>query len=159
METLYTYEQHLFTIGVWPMELVFLKESISQILTRLKAFSFEPKARMCETCRHPSVSNAIFIFERAQNYKEHIKLVIKHVSEYFDGLCLDCLDRSQPKTGSTHSYYWRHASLNQKEWCKGCRVKHKQPTWYFSFMGRHDVRESKMQAAREEKYDDWYRSD
>lgn len=31
--------------------------------------------------------------------------------------------------------YWHHADRFVK-WDEGCRIRHDQPTWYFSFMGR-----------------------
>lgn len=34
------------------------------------------------------------------------------------------------------SDYWTHAE--RREYDDGCRIKHGQPTWYFSFMGRKE---------------------
>lgn len=45
------------------------------------------------------------------------------------------MSSSKPKLGDADEDYWCHASLGV-HWDHGCRVKHQQPTWYFSFMGR-----------------------
>jgi len=37
-------------------------------------------------------------------------------------------------SGDVDEDYWTHDL--QKNWSDGCRIYHKQPTWYFSFMGR-----------------------
>lgn len=48
---------------------------------------------------------------------------------------IDCISLSHPKLADHDEDYWHHASLNVP-WDKGCRIRHKQPSWYFSFMGR-----------------------
>lgn len=45
------------------------------------------------------------------------------------------MDASKPKLGDADEDYWRHSKLGV-QWDLGCRVRHKQPTWYFSFLGR-----------------------
>ena len=40
---------------------------------------------------------------------------------------------------STNTHDRKHNYLNEDDWIVGCRVDgHKEPTWYFSFMGRKD---------------------
>ena len=56
------------------------------------------------------------------------------VLDQFDGLCLDCMDKTRPKLKSVDEDYWRHDDL--KVWDTDCRISHGQSTWYFSFMGR-----------------------
>ncbi|KAI4180475.1 MAG: hypothetical protein LQ346_006986 [Caloplaca aetnensis] len=136
-ETLYDYQEHLYTIDVWPLETVFLHKSINEILENLTRFSYEAPARACVLCR--------------QDYKKIVKGVEQNVRSYFDGLCLDCLDRSKPKTEDIDMDYWRHHELKEHEWTSGCRFSHKQPTWYFSFNGRKEERDrmaKKMQGSR-----------
>ena len=101
-----------------------MRTSMTKILERLKNFSFKARATACAFC--------------GQNYKDVIDDVIARVGEYFDGLCLDCLDRSKPKTGDSHLDYWRHLKVKENEWVYGCRFIHRQPTWYFSFNGRQE---------------------
>lgn len=123
-ETLYDYQAHLCSINVWPLEEMFGGSSINDILRRLANFSFEPPATACEKCR--------------QNYKRIVKGVISEVQGYFGGLCLDCIDKSKPKTGDVDIDYWMHAKIKAGDWSKGCRFRHGEPTWYFSFSGRKE---------------------
>ncbi|KAI1078483.1 hypothetical protein F5B20DRAFT_582399 [Whalleya microplaca] len=57
------------------------------------------------------------------------------IERKFDGLCLDCMHKF--KTGDEDCDYWEHARLRQYD--HGCRFKHGQPTWYFSYMGRRET--------------------
>ncbi|KAI4087059.1 MAG: hypothetical protein LQ344_007063 [Seirophora lacunosa] len=124
IQTLYDYQAHLCSINVWPLEEMFGGSSINDILRRLANFSFEPPATACEKCR--------------QNYKRIVKGVISEVQGYFGGLCLDCIDKSKPKTGDVDIDYWMHAKIKAGDWSKGCRFRHGEPTWYFSFSGRKE---------------------
>ena len=126
-ETLYDYQKHLVDINVWPLETVFQTTPMNEILDRLEKFKFDAKSSACGTCRH--------------DYKGRVTSIEKYVRSYFDGLCLDCLDRSKPKLADTDMDYWRHHELKEHEWVKGCRFPHKQPTWYFSFNGRKEERD------------------
>lgn len=108
-----------------------------EILNRLSNFRYEAKSSACGAhCR--------------QNYNDMVSRVASHVRGYFDGLCLDCLDRSKPKLDDTNMDYWRHSKLKEDEWVRGCRFRHKQATWYFSFNGRKEDRD---RLAKEKKRD------
>ena len=62
---------------------------------------------------------------------------------YYDGMCLDCMDRLKPKTGDGDDDYWQHNNFRDEDgWFEGCRIKHKQPSWYFSFMGRKEDKDT-----------------
>ena len=100
---------------------------MSEILYRLGKFKFEAKSSACGACR--------------QDYKGKVTRTEEIVEDYFGGLCLDCLDRSKPKLGDPDMDYWRHHTLKENEWITGCRFRHKQPTWYFSFNGRKEERD------------------
>ena len=100
---------------------------MNEILDRLESFNFEAKSSACGPCR--------------KDYGGMVRRTEKKVREYFDGLCLDCLNRSKPKLGNTDMDYWRHNDLKEHEWVMGCRFPHKQPTWYFSFNGRKEERD------------------
>ena len=149
-ETLYDYEKHLYNIQVWPLERVGREASISTILDRLQNFSFEPKSTACSECTHPCIKRNVVSFSRV-TYATHVVEVVKRVREYFDGLCLDCLDRTKPKFESSEKDYWMHASLDESDYCKGCRINHKQPTWYFSFMGRQEERDRMIKKKKDER--------
>lgn len=45
------------------------------------------------------------------------------------------MDASNPKLGDADEDYWKHSKLGV-HWDQGCRIRHQQPTWYFSFLGR-----------------------
>ncbi|KAL9597608.1 MAG: hypothetical protein Q9219_005047 [cf. Caloplaca sp. 3 TL-2023] len=126
-KTLFDYQKHLYDIEVWPLETTFLRYSIQSILGNLGQFSYEAPSSACNICK--------------QDFKFLVESVVKMVQNYFQGLCLDCLDRSKPKTGDVDVDYWRHATLKEHEWIHGCRFTHKQPTWYFSFNGRKEERD------------------
>ncbi|KAI4143396.1 MAG: hypothetical protein LQ341_002931, partial [Variospora aurantia] len=112
--TLYDYQAHLVDIGVWPLEKMFGANSINNILDKLTKFSYEAANIACHNCR--------------QDYKTMIRKVIVRTRTYFDGLCLDCIDKSKPKTGDVDLDYWMHAKLEASDWSRGCRFVHDEPT-------------------------------
>ncbi|KAL9004687.1 MAG: hypothetical protein Q9188_002502 [Gyalolechia gomerana] len=114
-ETLYDYQNHLYSIHAWPLETVFFSASIREILDRLARFSYEAPTSACGQCQ--------------QDYKGIVARAVYRVQVYFDGLCLDCLDRSKPKTGHVDLDYWFHDKLREYEWVRGFRFPHGQPTW------------------------------
>lgn len=133
--TLYFYEKHLFNIGVWPLDEAASKTCISRLLYLLRSkFEYEAKPDACVRCR--------------TNYKAAIQSLAMRVGGYFDGLCLDCLDRSKTKFSRPGDDYWQHATLQEDDYCFGCRIEHKQPTWYFSFMGRKEDRDRMLKEKR-----------
>lgn len=123
-ETLFDYERHLLDIGIWPMEKAAAKNSIECLFQILDKFSYRAKDSACKSCR--------------EDYCIHIKEVVSRVRSYFDGLCLDCLDRSKPRLGDRDNDYWLHNDLDAEDWDRKCRITHGEPSWYFSFMGRKE---------------------
>lgn len=103
------------------------KNSIDVILSRLEKFTYQAPDSACGTCR--------------KNYDSVVATARERVARYFDGLCLDCMDRSKPKTGDRDDDYWRHNELDETEFIRDRKFVHKQPSWYFSFMGRREDRE------------------
>ena len=65
----------------------------------------------------------------------------------FDGLCLDCMDLSKPKSENSDHDYWLHDTF--EEWDKGCRIEHGSSTWWFSFLGRYERREKHLKAMKD----------
>lgn len=141
-ETLYDYEKTLWQIKVWPLERIGQRHAINVILDRLDHFKYNPSKEACSTyCQ--------------RDYKRIVIGVQIATRNYFDGLCLDCMDRSKPKTGDVDKDYWRHHLLEEDDWVTSCRFPHKQPTWYFSFMGRKEERDrfrEKWQAERRRRH-------
>jgi hypothetical protein len=82
------------------------------------------------------------------------------ISVDFHGLCLDCMKMT--KTGNEDDDYFEHDL--KKKWDSGCRIKHGQPTWYFSYMGRkselkkHQERKKRLQALHRQQWH-YYSSD
>ena len=94
-------------------------------------------------------------YECSFEFGEVVRKAVEKARSYFDGLCLgklhqlprarsnsvadgvivDCISLSHPKLADHDEDYWNHANLGVA-WDDGCRVRHKQPSWYFSFMGR-----------------------
>ena len=113
-----------------------MKHPMSEILDNLNKFNFEAaQPGACATyCR--------------QDYKGMVSRIEERVREYFDGLCLDCLDRSKPKLEDIDVDYWRHNDLKEHEFVRGCRFLHRQPTWYFSFNGRKEERDRLVKEKR-----------
>jgi len=110
-----------------PLEDNFPRTSMATILHRLEDFSFEPKKGACRSCR--------------VDYNTLVENASRKTLDYFDGMCLDCMDRTKPVTKDEDMDYWYHKNLNQDYFTGRCRVKHGQPTWYFSFMGRKIIRD------------------
>jgi hypothetical protein len=65
-----------------------------------------------------------------------------NIEKYFDGLCLDCMNRSKPK--DLDDEYWKHNTNVNGRWDSRCRITHNQSTWYVSWLGRPDIREKIM---------------
>ena len=96
---------------------------MTSILDRLEKFSFEAKKNACRLCR--------------KDYKKVVKDAQIKTKNYLDGLCLDCMDESNPVTENADTDYWNHNTLAASNFVR-CRSKHNEPTWYFSFMGRRE---------------------
>ena len=129
----------MYDIKVWPLERTCQRSSMKTILKLLDNFSFAAEEGACKSCR--------------KDYKSIVKAAQTTTFEYFDGLCLDCMDRTKPVTRDADMDYWRHHTLGESDFIRGCRIgRHGQPTWYFSFMGRTEIRDSFLHNQRTGKY-------
>ncbi|KAI4201417.1 MAG: hypothetical protein LQ350_003255 [Teloschistes chrysophthalmus] len=134
-ESLFGYVKALRATKVWPLDTVWGKMEVHIILNYLAQFEYTPTECLdngCD-CRH-------------HDFNWSIKKTVDKVRWYFDGLCLDCMDKSKAKTTDHDSDYWFHNNLDKDIWDRGCRGKHREPTWYFSFMGRRDDRDNFFRA-------------
>ncbi|KAK4546193.1 hypothetical protein LTR36_002330 [Oleoguttula mirabilis] len=122
---LYAFEQGLANTGAWPLEAAFLSNSVERVLKMLEGFP-GPQAFVPQTC------GAQFCSFDFAHVVGNAKMECKR---YFDGLCLDCMNASHPKLGDADEDYWAHSKLGV-HWDQGCRIRHQQPSWYFSFLGR-----------------------
>ena len=118
-ETLWGYEKALTICGAWPIEQKGRVYSINAILDGLERFKYTVPDTVCDsTCRRD--------FDKiVQDARETIQV-------YFLGLCLDCIDQ----TDTHHDDNWHH--IRKAASSSGCRVRHREPTRYFSFMGLRD---------------------
>jgi len=125
--TLYSYEKALYNIKVWPLERIAQITPMIEILQRLDSFRVEAKKGACASCRN--------------DYQRTVKLAQSQTRTYFDGLCLDCMDKSKAKAkkGDEDDDYWRHNDVPDDQLSRDCRTTHGQPTWYFSYMGRKET--------------------
>ncbi|TVY65512.1 hypothetical protein LSUE1_G009620 [Lachnellula suecica] len=114
------FDDALKTIGFWHV-IDFSRRSVQSILDMHSFinFSVQIPPTACETCHLNADAGAV----RKARWE---------VVNDFHGLCLDCME--QTKTGSVDEDYWKKDSLQQ--WDRGCRIKHGESTWNFSFMGR-----------------------
>ncbi|KAF2100794.1 hypothetical protein NA57DRAFT_54866 [Rhizodiscina lignyota] len=133
-ETTHNYEKTLIDLEVWPMHPWGFKDSIHTLLHCLRKFEYDPlcgrdAADVCMGCMHG-------------DYKASVMQITEKVTCYFDGLCLDCMDRSKHKTRDEDQDYWSHHSHGiLRKFGRsdgGCRISHGNPTWYHSFMGREE---------------------
>ncbi|KAI9651745.1 MAG: hypothetical protein M1831_000495 [Alyxoria varia] len=134
--TFFGYFQELYQRGIFPFEEEVIRNTMNELLQRMRNFDWEPNAQDCSYCRRMS-------------YRQHVEELADKVEKHYHGLCLDCMDRTLPKTGSDDSDYWRVNDLNQ--WDKKCRVRHGECTWYHSFMGRKERRDELVSEANKRK--------
>ena len=115
---------------VYPLEESFPKNSVTQTFDRLEGFGHTSAAKDCRSCN--------------VNWPECVSSACEIVSGYFDGLCLDCMDHSKPKGADEDEDYWTHDFKPSRRWDQNCRIKHGEPTWYHSWLGRDDRRQKLM---------------
>ncbi|KAK3069829.1 hypothetical protein LTR53_011534 [Teratosphaeriaceae sp. CCFEE 6253] len=124
-EVLYAYEVTLMRTGAWPLETTFLMNSVEYTLRKLE--SVQPRVWQPQNCGSRFCAFEFgFVVGKARD----------EVKKLFDGLCLDCMMASDAASGEdANGVYWSKTRYGV-QWDKGCRVRHGQPTWYFSFTGQ-----------------------
>ncbi|RDK41618.1 hypothetical protein M752DRAFT_267116 [Aspergillus phoenicis ATCC 13157] len=134
--TTFEYLRELGRIEVWPLEDSMRNQSIQEMLERLSLFD----AKNMRSYTNPRTGKVGSCIPCNQSWGDIVLKAASTVSKYFDGLCLDCMDLSKDlrSGGDRDDDYWRHNEL--RNWDSGCRIKHGEPTWYFSFMGRREKR-------------------
>ena len=138
--TLWGYEKALTDTEVWPLEDIGRYTTVQTIIDLLEDFTYKVAEDACMRCRH-------------HNYNTVALKASEVAQEYFNGLCLDCMARMKPKLGDHDEDYRNHSKFRSEDgWFRNCRVPHKQPTWYYSFMGRQEVRD-RLQRKKERPYD------
>jgi hypothetical protein len=131
----------LVKTGGYPLEKTFSKASVNDILTCLKSFNM------------PSASPGTLCNVCMQDWDKEISNARVSTIKYFDGLCIDCMDRSRPKHDDNADLdYWRQCEAIDGRWDHNCRVRHDEPTWYVSWCGRGEYREKLLNQYRMEKF-------
>lgn len=133
--TLFGFEKTLWDLNVWPLEKYAQKKSISALLDNLNSFNYKPLSEVCiKYCR--------------QNFNHLVLSTRSRVESYFQGLCMDCMNHTNLKSGDTDADYWDHNNYDPEDKFLDCRIRHKEPTWYFSFMGRREERDQFVKRKR-----------
>ncbi|KAJ4294427.1 hypothetical protein N0V90_008117 [Kalmusia sp. IMI 367209] len=125
--TIGQYLAALVQVDAFPIEDVVKRSSINEIVERLKQFQFD----YSPTCRRCRSIDFVYV----------VKMTIQAAENYFDGLCLDCMNRSKPKGKDLDDEYWRINKSSMNHWDTRCRSKHNQSSWYVSWLGRDDTRQ------------------
>ncbi|RYP78636.1 hypothetical protein DL770_006863 [Monosporascus sp. CRB-9-2] len=85
-------------------------------------------SRICNPCRQGNAT------QTAETLRGQVRAGISGVRNNSEGLCIDCMHKY--KTGDKDCDYWNHACT--RNFSKGCRFHHGEPTWHYSYMGRDD---------------------
>ncbi|KAK2760267.1 hypothetical protein FQN54_002335 [Arachnomyces sp. PD_36] len=145
--TIFAYLRELQRIGVWPLEDSLSKYSIQQVLDRIPNFD-ENKLPVSSAVSVPGASTPGSSSPPVSKPKciycddcwgVNVRHAASYAAKYFHGLCMDCMTTTKDirlERGMEYDY-WHH---NEKfeAWDRGCRIKHGEATWYFSFMGRRE---------------------
>ena len=127
---------------IWPLETAVRSSSMENILKVLSGLTFEKQENVCMQCSSILLDSCV-------------RTAYERTKGYFHGLCLDCMDKSKPRFGDEDKDYWRHCRAKEDDWISGCRIKHRQPTWYYSFMGRQERRDMFRKQRFSREHDDW----
>lgn len=140
-KALFQYCKWLERTRIWPLEEWGSRKSIKQLLDGLKLFRYVAPSNGCSRCNYDIGSDVV-------------KVTSLSVEQYFNGLCLSCMDSSKMSSRDMDAAYWQHN--RQEDWDFGCPFAHGQPTWYFSFMGRKAEMDAHKERERERKRGYWY---
>lgn len=131
-ETAGHYFAALVKTGAYPLEETFPKSSVNTILNQLGNFKMlHSPDEDCYAC------------------DKYWNLVIEDACAWtaksFDGLCMDCMDKSRPKRENTDVDYWKHLKSVDGRWDRKCRITHGESTWYISWCGRGEHRQKLLE--------------
>ncbi|PYH86447.1 hypothetical protein BO82DRAFT_397619 [Aspergillus uvarum CBS 121591] len=133
--TVFEFFRELQRISVWSFEDCMRHCSIDDLVFRMKRFD----ASKMREYRDPKTQKPMDGFACEHGWKAVVAGAAKRVEAYFDGLCLDCMDltKNLHKGGDRDRDYWAYMRPRDR-YDENCRIKHGEPTWYFSFMGRRE---------------------
>ncbi|KAK5720166.1 hypothetical protein LTR15_007439 [Elasticomyces elasticus] len=138
-EVLFAYEHMLTRHNVWPLETAFVNQSVDGVLRKLELVpSGMRQPRTCGT--------RLCSFD----FGYTIASVRAEMKKLFDGLCLDCMATSNPTNPeeSDEAFWAKARNKYNSSWDKDCRIRHQQPTWFFSFIGERSKMNSWVEGSR-----------
>lgn len=115
-ETAFDYQEALMALDCWPVDKSVKKYPLNEIIEELEKFEFTPKATTCESgaCLH--------------DFKNSVKIAIRKAKFAFDGLCLDCMERSQADETSREELVDKNSPYKGC-WDMDCRFGHGRASW------------------------------
>ena len=125
-----------------PPENVPQYSSTNDIVSWLSKFSYTPTTTTC-TAPFPGCHKGL---------DDIVEEACRRTARDFDGLCLDCMDRSKPKRENDDEGYWRHNYPASGRWDMACRFHHSRSTYYRSWMGRPNKRKQALEHLRDQGY-------
>ena len=127
----YEFFQELRRIDLFPsLETTAAKQPLTEIIDRLVHFRYVSPIHYDRGCR--AVSCRV-------DFNEIVKRQAHWHENYFDGLCLDCIAKGKEKENPADSAEFK-LNKGARRWDCGCRVRHSEPTWYYSYHAREEVR-------------------
>ena len=127
-DTIGKYEKALSLIFAEPQqENKAEKKSLKMLLETIAKLRFDPGPPAYEKfCR--------------QEFGNIIHAAMANANFPFQGLCLDCINRSTLKSDNVDLNFWSRNSVPPSNGVGKCRLDHKEFTSYFSFMGPEGAR-------------------
>ncbi|KAF2690775.1 hypothetical protein K458DRAFT_382353 [Lentithecium fluviatile CBS 122367] len=137
-ETAFDYQEALMALECWPVDKAVKKYPLSEIIDELEKLEFTPKATNCPSgaCHH--------------DFKNSVNIAMRKAKFAFDGLCLDCMERSQADELPRQEFLKQNYPYKGC-WDMACRFGHGRASWYYSWMGSSSVRRDILAQYREEK--------
>jgi hypothetical protein len=110
-------------IGCWPIASAAKRHTISELVKKLSLFDYTSTATTCESgvCRH--------------DFKKCVELAIARANDAFEGLCLDCMQRSTLVTGQDIETFTEKTTPYNFFWDADCRFGHGRASWCYSWTG------------------------
>ncbi|PSN63937.1 hypothetical protein BS50DRAFT_679130 [Corynespora cassiicola Philippines] len=130
-ETAFDYEDALRAVGCWPLSRAFKANTIAEVVEKLSGFKFISKnANKCSSgmC--------------SRDFGKDIDIAISKGKKAFQGLCLDCMNRSTLAANQPKEAYVEDNSPYNGCWDMGCRYGHYFMTWHLSWMGTSSMHKS-----------------
>ncbi|KAL3477635.1 hypothetical protein BJX99DRAFT_225856 [Aspergillus californicus] len=139
--TVFDYLRELQRVKVWPLENTMKNASVNDLLHRCRLFK---AANMRRPARGEKTGISGYSLPRScscgNDWKGVVTRAANKVADNFNGMCLDCMSVTAclRQGRDLDAEYWEHDRM--KKWDLKCRVKHGEPTWWFSFMGQREKR-------------------